>query len=88
MNWEYEGNNEWSAKFGGRYWWIFKTGIFKYKLWCHDVSESWHFTRRGAKRQAMIEAIEYAFSAVDELDYRLGKLEDTGAPEPSAGGDA
>jgi hypothetical protein len=84
MNWEYEGN-EWRAEFGGRRWWIFKTGTFKYKLWCHDISSSWHHTKRAAKRQALLDAIEYAMFALDGIDDRFGELENTTAPEAGAG---
>lgn len=76
--------NLYKSDFAGYKLRIWHLGPFRYKLWCYDISESYHWTLRGAKRQAEFDMLEYGVTMADELDYRIGKLEAANAPENGA----
>ena len=59
MKWRKITRGQTTCDFGGRIFAIYRLGLFRYKLWCYDISESYHWTLWGAKRQAVIDALEY-----------------------------
>ena len=60
-------NSGWTCSFGGHKFHIF-AGPYKYKLWCYDICESTHWTRRGAKAAMLEHVVEHCLYRIDEIE--------------------
>lgn len=45
-------------------------------LWCYEISDSWHWTTRGAKRQALEDAVGYALYELRQNSDLIGELQE------------